>query len=75
MFPTSTERTASRVGDDAREQNLSRTFIAQQAAPVPLAVALPLAVAGPVDAAGVEHTFVAELTLPAVVTPVRDTDA
>lgn len=47
-----------------------RTFIAQQAAPVPLAAALPGDVAGPVDASRKQLTFVTELALPAVVTPV-----
>lgn len=43
-------------------------FIAQQAAPVPLAVALPRYVAGPVNAAGVKPTLITELALPAVAT-------
>ncbi len=57
---------ASCVGGDE-----IRTFITQQATPVPLAVALPGHVAGPVDASRIEHTFVTELALPAVVTPVK----
>lgn len=48
-----------------------RTFIAQEAAPVCLALALPGERAGPVDTSGIKHTFVTELTLPAVVTPAK----
>lgn len=44
-------------------------FIAQQATPVPLAVALPGGVAGPVDASRIEHTLITELAPPAVATP------
>lgn len=54
-----------------KKRKLFHTFIAQQATPVPLAVALPLDVAGPVDASRVEHTFITELALPAVATPAK----
>lgn len=45
-----------------------KIFIAQQATPVPLTVALPGGVAGPVDASRIDDAVVAELALPAVVT-------
>lgn len=50
---------------------MMQTFFTEQAAPVPLTVALPGGLAGPVDAAGVELTVVTEHALPAEVTPVR----
>lgn len=50
---------------------LFHTFIAQQASPVPLTVALPGDVASPVDTSRKKHTFITELALPAIATPVK----
>lgn len=45
------------------------TFITQQSTPVLLAVTMPRDITGSMDAAWVGQTLVAELTLPAIVTP------
>lgn len=52
------------------QQPTTPTFIAQQAPPVGLAVALPGQVAGPVDASREKLALVAELAVPAVAAPV-----
>lgn len=45
------------------------TFITQQSTPVLLAVTMPWGITGPMHAAWVGQTLVAEVTLPAIVTP------
>lgn len=62
------------VGSEDSNKTLMKatpTFVAQQASPVPLAVALPGGLAGPVHTAGEDHAVVAELALPAELAPVR----
>lgn len=45
------------------------TFITQQSTPVLLAVTMPWDITGPMHTAWVGQTLIAELTLPAIVTP------
>lgn len=58
-------------GEIRTKTELFHTFITEQAAPVPLAVALPGVDAGPVDAARINQTFVTQRAHPAVITTVK----
>lgn len=46
------------------------TFIAEEASPVPLTIALPGIAAGPMNTTRIKHTIVTELALPAIPTPI-----